>query len=135
MAEKSEESEKTDDFKKENEQKRTTDKKAGMLAAMKKTMGIVSASIEKAGIVRSTHYKWMDEDADYRKGVEDVTEYVIDFAESKLHNQINDGNLTATIFYLKTKGKKRGYVERIENVNQDVHKYFEWTQGRNHYKG
>ena len=38
----------------------------------------------------------------------------IDFAESQLHKQIRDGNSTATIFFLKTKGKKRGYVERQE---------------------
>ena len=27
---------------------------------------------------------------------------------------MNDGNTSATIFYLKTKGKKRGYIEKSE---------------------
>ena len=40
-------------------------------------------------------------------------------AESQLHKQILDGNTTATIFYLKTKGKKRGYVERQEITGVD----------------
>ena len=48
----------------------------------------------------------------------DVDESLIDFSESKLLEQINAGNLTAIIFHLKTKGKKRGYVESVEqNVN------------------
>jgi hypothetical protein len=56
----------------------------------------------------------MQEDAEYKKAVEDLNDVAIDFAESQLHKQIKDGNSTATIFYLKTKGKKRGYVERQE---------------------
>ena len=33
---------------------------------------------------------------------------------SKLTEAINDGNLTAIIFHLKTKGKSRGYIEGQE---------------------
>jgi hypothetical protein len=35
-------------------------------------------------------------------------------AESQLHKQMKDGSTSATIFYLKTKGRKRGYIERQE---------------------
>jgi hypothetical protein len=46
--------------------------------------------------------------------VEELSEVAIDFAESHLHKLIKDGNPAATIFFLKTKGKGRGYIERQE---------------------
>ncbi len=39
---------------------------------------------------------------------------VLDFAESNLKKLEKEGNPAATIFFLKTKGKKRGYIERQE---------------------
>jgi len=45
---------------------------------------------------------------------QEVRDGTLDMAESKLISKIKDGNLTAVIFYLKTKGKDRGYVERGE---------------------
>ena len=38
----------------------------------------------------------------------------IDFAESSLKKQIKDGNTTATTFFLRTRGRKRGYNEKQE---------------------
>ena len=46
-------------------------------------------------------------------------------AESQLHKQILKGNTSATIFYLKTKGKNRGYVERHEHTGIEGTKLFE----------
>ena len=48
---------------------------------------------------------------------EDLTiedERATDRAEIKLMEAIEDGEIAAIIFRLKTKGKKRGYVERQE---------------------
>ena len=53
--------------------------------------------------------------------IEDADESLLDFAESKLVEHINDGDITSLIFFLKTKGKKRGYVERSEyDVNSNA---------------
>jgi len=54
----------------------------------------------------------MREDAKYKEAVADLDNLVIDFAETSLMNQIKEGNTAATIFILKCRGKKRGYVER-----------------------
>ena len=63
-----------------------------------------------------TYYKT---DSDFREQVDDLSNVVLDFAESQLHKQIQAGNTTATIFYLKTKGKGRGYIERTEYTGKD----------------
>jgi len=89
-------------------------KKKAMLEALEKSLGIVTTASKSIGIERTTHYLWMNTDPEYAKKVNDLSEMVLDFAESQLHKQIKEGNTTATIFYLKTKGKKRDYVERTE---------------------
>ena len=55
-----------------------------------------------------------DKIAGAKKEVDEIVDVALDFAESKLLQSINNGSDTATIFYLKTKGKKRGYVEKQE---------------------
>ena len=61
-----------------------------------------------------TFYNYYNEDKEFKALVDDISNMSLDFAESKLLEQIKDGSTAATIFYLKTKGKKRGYVERQE---------------------
>ena len=96
------------------QQKATDKKKKAMIKAMEKCLGVVSTACKVVGIDRATHYRWMKSDSEYKEIIDDVENLVIDFAESQLHKQIEDGNTAATIFYLKTKGKPRGYVERQE---------------------
>ena len=93
---------------------RTEQHKKAMLDALEKSLGVVTSACKTVGIGRTTHYLWMDSDSEYKAAVDSLSDVALDFAESQLHKQIKDGNSTATIFFLKTKGKKRGYVERQE---------------------
>jgi hypothetical protein len=88
--------------------------KKAMLKALEKSLGVVTSACKSVGISRETHYKWLREDEAYRGAVSDFENVALDFAESQLHQQIKKGIPTSTIFYLKTKGKSRGYVERQE---------------------
>ena len=89
-------------------------KKESILEALEKSLGVVTVACKQADVPRSTYYKWLNEDEDFAKAVKDIENIALDFGESQLHKQIGDGNTSATIFFLKTKGKKRGYVERSE---------------------
>ena len=92
----------------------STPKKAAMLEALERSLGIVSTAAKAANIDRQTHYNWLKDDPNYKAAVEAIQESVIDFAESHLYKLIKEGNPAANIFYLKTKGKNRGYIERQE---------------------
>jgi hypothetical protein len=89
-------------------------KKEAILQALENSLGVVTVACKQTEIPRSTYYKWLKEDKEFAKAVKEIENIALDFAESQLHTQIKDGSTSATIFYLKTKGKKRGYIERNE---------------------
>lgn len=99
--------------------KNDTRKKA-MIEALERSLGVVTTACKNVGISRETHYRWMREDDQYKKDVIELENVALDYAETQLHKQIKDGNTSATIFYLKTKGKNRGYVERTEITGADT---------------
>ena len=92
----------------------TAQNKKLMLEALEKTLGIVTTACKKVGVSRSQFYGWCREDNNFNNAVNSVEGIAIDFAESKLMENIKNNKETSIIFYLKTKGKKRGYVERSE---------------------
>ena len=96
------------------EQNRTQIAKKRILEALEKSLGVVTTALKSCDLSRTNFYKWLNEDEEFAKSVKDIENIALDFGESQLHKQIGDGNTSATIFFLKTKGKKRGYVERQE---------------------
>ena len=89
-------------------------KKETLLKALEKSLGVVTIACKKADIPRSTYYKWLKDDEEFRQQVQEIENVALDFAESQLHQQIQDNSTAATIFFLKTKGKTRGYTEKSE---------------------
>lgn len=91
-------------------------KKKAALELHYKHMGNVSATCAALGIGRTMFYNWKKDDKAFAEAIDNVTEFCIDHVEDKLMSQINNGDTTAIIFYLKTIGKRRGYIERNESV-------------------
>src|SRR5690606_20957079 len=89
-------------------------KKRKLLDALNQSMGIVSIACQRAGVGRTTFYRWLRSDPKFSREYQDILDIALDFVEGKLLENIADGDVTSIIFYLKTKGKHRGYTERAE---------------------
>lgn len=84
-------------------------KKEAVLSALVKCRGIVTDACNMAGVGRSTFYYWKENDPQFAASVKDAEEQAIDFVEGKLFKLIENEDVTSTIFFLKTRGKSRGY--------------------------
>ncbi len=81
---------------------------------LKKSLGIVTTACLNAGIHRDTYYRWRNNDAEFALKCDEADEHTCDWVENKLHKLIDGGDTAATIFYCKTKMRKRGFVEKRE---------------------
>ena len=107
-------------------------------------MGNKTEVAQSLNVSRRALYNWIEEDSDLKEAIEAQEEANIDFTESKLFSRIEgyehpdthisnfQGTVTITditkhyppdatsiIFYLKTKAKHRGYIERQELTGKD----------------
>ena len=89
-------------------------KKKLVLKELEKAHGVVTQACQKAQVSRAQFYRWKDADDKFRKECDDIQEAAVDYVESQLFKQIEEGNITGQIFYLKTKGKHRGYIEKTQ---------------------
>ena len=92
--------------------------------AIVKAFGNLSTASKSLGVERATLYKWIEQEG-LEEAVIEGRNSRLDFAESMLDKGMQEGNMTAVIFYLKTQGKSRGYVERQEITGADGKKVFE----------
>lgn len=110
------------------------DTKKAVLEALEAYKGIVTDACRKVGISRQTFYDWLKDDPDFKSAADEIQEVALDFVESKLFERINGvevikgidkesgeeityslpPDVQAISLYLRTRGKKRGYVERQE---------------------
>tara|TARA_R110000803_G_scaffold59599_2_gene118371 strand:- start:9193 stop:9594 length:402 start_codon:yes stop_codon:yes gene_type:complete len=101
------------------EQKRTEITKDQLLKQLEQNMGNVTLACHFGKCSRSTFYRYYETDIKFKIAVDDISEIAVDICESELWKQIKDGNVPCILFYLKTKGKSRGYVERQELTGQN----------------
>lgn len=87
------------------------ERKSLLLQALVQTHGIVLTACRSAGVPRRTFYNWIESDPEFRSAYEDVIEGSLDFVEGKLFERIEAGSEKAICFFLRTRGRSRGYKE------------------------
>ena len=91
--------------------KRREERKRRVIEALEKTLGNITMAAKIAKVDPSIVYRWKRDDLDFKKKVEAIDDRAIDFVEGCLMKNIKDGDRTCQIFYLKTKGRKRGWAQ------------------------
>lgn len=104
--------------------------KEQFIKAIENSGGYVSLIADRVGCHIDTVYQWKARDEDVATAIKREKIKQVDFAEGKLQSLIKKENPTAIIFYLKTQGKDRGYVERQEVAGvAESPLSFKWTEG------
>lgn len=122
---------------------KTEQHKKAVIEALEKSLGIVTVACKTAGVGRTQFYNWLKDDPKFKKDVESISDITLDFVESQLHQKIagvkaldkageksykKEPDTTAIIFYLKTKGKRRGYVERTEVETKETNSFTNYSE-------
>ena len=82
--------------------------------------GLVTTTAKRLGVASGTIRNRIAKSPDLQKVQNESLETVVDFAESKLLKKIEEGDLQATMFFLKSKGKHRGYSDRVDGSNVNI---------------
>ena len=94
-----------------------------IIRALIASHGILAAAARTLGCDRNTIYNRMKQDPDVRAAYDEANEINLDFAESKLMKVMNNDQhkdqFSALRYYLRTKGKRRGYGENMDVTSGD----------------
>lgn len=84
-------------------------KKAGVIEELLRCFGIKTVACRRCNISRTQFYEWLKQDLEFAYKVTEIEEGFIDYVEANLIEMVQQKDRTATMFYLKAKGKSRGY--------------------------
>lgn len=83
-----------------------------IIAALKATAGMVTYAAKKLDCDYTTLYGWIRRSSQLQKALQAIKESHIDLAETKLLQNVKDGDPGSIFFMLKCLGKNRGYIEK-----------------------
>lgn len=96
-----------------------TYKDSAIIAALKASNGGVYLAAEKLGCDPKTIYRRAEKSEKVQQVIDNMRGQLVDLAEAALKKAVVGGEGWAVIWSLKTLGKGRGYVERMEMTGAD----------------
>lgn len=88
--------------------------KKQLIDALERSLGIVTPACKEVGVSRETFYRYCREDEDFKKAVDEINNIQGDFVENQLFKKIKEGSERSILFYMKYKGRTRGYHNMID---------------------
>ena len=85
-----------------------------VIKVLKANGGFITQGAKSLGMTYQGLYQRISKDPELKEAYDAISESFLDFGESKLLVAMNQGQAWAICFYLKCKGKSRGWVERQE---------------------
>lgn len=98
--------------------KRIEKSKSDFVKAFELSACNISLACKKVKISRETFYRWCKEDDTFTADIREHSEALLDMAETVLLKGVRAGKTAELLFFLKTQGKDRGYVERFEQKHE-----------------
>lgn len=96
---------------------RTDANKKLFLKTYTETRYNISETCRITGLDRSNYYEWLDKDPEFKKAINQKEEDLLDWIEEQAKKRMEQGSDKMIEFYLKNKGKKRGFGEQQININ------------------
>lgn len=81
---------------------------------LEENKGNLAAVSRRMGVSRTAIYNRINESPTLQQTLADARETMLDNAESVLYKKVLEGSTPELLFFLKTQGRNRGYVERQE---------------------
>ena len=87
--------------------------------ALSVSRGLKGPAAKSLGVTWQAVHNRVKKSERLQKHLQQLREDSLDYVEGKLFQNIDEGNTSSIIFYLKCQGKARGYVERVETTGAD----------------
>lgn len=94
-------------------------KKENILEAIKGSGAIINTIAKRLGCEWITAKKYIEMWPETKQAYSDEEETVLDMCESTLYSSVKSGDTQSAKWILATKGKRRGFTERVEQTGAD----------------